>query len=134
MLQISRFIIKIILILSLKDQDQVELLLLFAFNSSPFINNSITDIEVFIMDNAVQNYVNNGKWFDWSTFGKPNLDPNMYGDSSWLLDKISMIGEIGVYVSIIVIAVGFFCLIFNFRKPLKWGFIGFGISALLSLV
>lgn len=47
---------------------------------------------------------------------------------------MGFLGTIALYVSLILVVVGFYCIIFNYRKPLKIGLIGFLVSIICIMI
>lgn len=81
------------------------------------------------------------------TNGKTEIIGGWAGDAldkagSWLGDKafdgfitlIGWIGSVTLYVSIAIVAFGVYCLIFQYKKPLKVGLFIFIISMVLVMI
>ena len=72
-----------------------------------------------------------GIFGDWLNKTTESIKDNAFEIA---MNTIGGIGSILLYMSITCIAVGVFCLIFNFNKPLRIGFIGFMISMILIVI
>lgn len=61
-------------------------------------------------------------------------DAMIDGIFNFIIKTIGFLGNISLYVSIVIIAFGFYCLIFQYRKPLKIGFIIFIVSMMMIVI
>ncbi|MCE5214359.1 MAG: hypothetical protein LLF83_06520 [Methanobacterium sp.] len=73
-----------------------------------------------------------GGWIgDWLDNAGAALKDNAF---ELAMSALAWVGNLLLYVSMTLIAVGVYCLIFKYKKPLKVGFIGFLISIILIVL